>query len=54
MNDKLHNKMMEMVDKAGRKGLSSNVPFKEEQFSELVNCASYQFCKAPISHRQPR
>ena len=36
MNDKLHNKMMEMVDKAGRKGLSSNVPFKEEQFSELV------------------
>lgn len=36
MNNKLHDKMMEMVDRAGRTGLSSNVPFKEEQFSELV------------------
>ena len=36
MNQKIHDKMMLLVEKAGRDGLSSNVPFSEAQFSELV------------------
>ena len=36
MTPKLHDEMMFLVDKAGRTGLSSNVPFSEAQFSELV------------------
>ena len=36
MTPKLHDEMMFLVDKAGRTGLTSNVPFNEAQFSELV------------------
>ena len=42
----LHDKMMQMVDKAGRDGLSSNVPFKEEQFAELVKLRQLSILQA--------
>ncbi len=46
MNQNLHEKMMEMVEKAGRTGLSSNVPFREEQFSELVKLRQLSILQA--------
>ena len=42
----LHEKMMFLVEKAGIEGLVSNVPFKEEQFSELVKLRQLSILQA--------
>lgn len=42
----LHEKMMSLVEKAGIEGLISNVPFKEEQFSELVKLRQLSILQA--------
>lgn len=46
MNPGLHDKMMSMVEKAGLDGISSNVPFKEEQFGELVKLRQFSILQA--------
>lgn len=46
MQANLHIKMMQMVEKAGREGLSSNVPFKPEQFNELVKLRQLSILQA--------
>ncbi len=51
MNPRLHDKMMSMVEKAGLDGISSNVPFKEEQFWELVKLRQFSILQAAYETR---